>query len=185
MTVNEAVFTIQKRKPGFINRMSVNYAQTLLQENEAVQAAVIANISTKRDSYPGVVVLTDRNIMAVCGLPGAKRKTILPIDQLEHCEELSTVIQYKATFRTHRDAFGMNVDPDDGEVFSAYVAQINGEEFEDIRLDVDGKILNSNLLRSRKRNQIRKERQKARSLQSDIDRQKKAAERFDSDNTNF
>lgn len=184
MTVNQAVFAVQKRKPGFINRMSVNYAQTLLQENESVRAAVIANIYTKRDNYPGVVVLSDRNIMAVCGLPGAKRKVILPIDQLERCEEISTVIQYKATFRTHRDTFSMSIDPDDGEAFSAYIAEINGEEFEDIRLDADGKILNPNLLRSRKRNQIRKEHQKARSLQRDIARQKKAAERFDSGSKN-
>ncbi len=182
MTVNEAVLAVQKRKAGFINSMSVNYAQTLLQENESVRAAVIANINTKRDSYPGVVIITNRNVMAVCGLPGAKRKTILPIDQLECCEEFSTVIQYKATFRTHWDAFGMSIAPDEGEAFSAFVAEISGEEFEDIHLESPGRIFNPNLLR--KRNHIRKERQKVRSLQLDIHRQKKAAERFDAGNKN-
>lgn len=177
-TVHEAVLAVQKRKPGIINRMSVQYAETLIAADESVRAAVIANIKTKRDSYPGVVVLTDQRIMAVCGLPGAKRKTVLPIDQLEHCEELSTVIQYKATFRTHHDAFSMSIDPDDGEAFSPYIAQVNGEDFEDIKLEVDGSILNPNLLRSRKRNQLRKQREKSRAIARDAKRQKEAAKRF-------
>lgn len=181
MTVNEAIQKTQGRKAGIINRVSACYAQSLLLQQETVVTAVVANIKTHRDSFPGVVVLTDQRVMAVCGLPGIKRSVILPIDELERCEEVSTVIQYKATFRTHHDAFGMSIDPDDGEAFSPYVAEINGEKFEDIRLDVDGNILNPNLIRSRKRNQLRKQRERARGIAKDAQRQKQAAARFDAE----
>lgn len=72
----------------------------------------------------------------------------------------------------------MVVDPDVGEAFSPFIAQINGEQFEDIQLKVDGAFLNPNLLRSRKRNQLRRERQKERQRQRSIQRQRDAEANF-------
>lgn len=178
MTVCQAIAATQGRPAGLLNRFSVLYAQRLLQAEETILAAVVANIRTRSDSYPGVVVLTDRRVLAVCGLPGIHRATILDIDRLERCEETSSVIQYKATFLTRKAVFSMTVDPDVGEAFSPFIARINGETFEDIRLEVSGSILNPNLLRSRQRNKLRREREKARQRRRSVQRQLDAEARF-------
>ena len=179
MTVNQAILAVQGRPAGMLNRISVKYAESLLLPGEAVRAAVIANIRTRRDNYPGVVVLTDQRVMAVCGLPGIRRSTIFPLNKLEKCEETGTILQYSATFLTHTAAFNMVVDPDVGEAFSSFVAEINGEEFEEIKLRVDGNIFNPNLLRSQKRNKLRREREKTRAISKDAQRQREAAARFE------
>ncbi len=83
MKIRDAIKAIQGKKAGIINRISADHAETLLMPDEKVKAAVVANIKTKRESYPGIVVITDRRAMAVCGLPGIKRATILPLDELE------------------------------------------------------------------------------------------------------
>lgn len=178
MTVSDAIKATQGRSAGLLNQLSAQYAQRLIEQDETILAAVVANIRTRSDSYPGVVVLTDRRVLAACGLPGIRRSTVLDIEQLERCEEISSILQYKATFLTRKAAFSMTVDPDVGEAFSPFIAQINGEQFEDIRLEVDGSILNPNLLRSRKRNKLRREREKARQRRRNVQRQLDAQARF-------
>lgn len=180
MTINEAITQIQKRKVRGMNKFSVNYAETLIEPDEKVVTAVVANIRTKRENYPGIVAITDKRILAACGLPGIKRSLSLPLDEIENCEEASSVIQYKATFYTRREAIGLSVDPDVGEAFSAYVAQLNGEEMESSKVKVTGNIINPTILEQKKKNKKFKEASKARSISNDINLQKKAADQFDS-----
>lgn len=180
MTISEAIANTQQKRVGAMNKLSVRYAQSQLFEDENVIAAIVANIRTKRDNYPGIVAITDRRILAACGLPGIKRCTSLPLDELENCEEASTVIQYKATFRTRREVIAVTADPDVGESFSSYVAQLNGEALEAVKLKVTGKVFSSTFLQHKKRNQAYKERAKAREISNDIALQKKAAAQFDS-----
>ena len=122
MTVNEAIIQTQGSKPGFINRRSADYAQTLLEPGEAVTAAVVANIFTRREHFPGVVVLTDRHILAVCGLPGIRRRIICDLERLDKCVEKPTAITYSASFAAGENAFSMTIDPDTGEKFSQRIA---------------------------------------------------------------
>lgn len=180
MTVNEALVLTQKKKAGLINRVSVRYAETLLLPGEEVQCAAIANIFTRRDKFPGIVVITDKRVIAACGLAGIKRSISLPVSDLESCEETSSVIQYKATFRTHRDSFAMTVDPDVGKSFTTFIAKMNGESITSVKLDVDGNVRKPNLFSNKKLNQDRKEREKKRTADKEIELQKKAAERFES-----
>ena len=107
MTVSEAIEKSRGGKALFLNRLSVKYADKLLLENENVLTAVIANIKTPRDSYPGVVVLTDQRVFTACGLPGIKRSVIIPLDELDDCGESGTVIMYTATFRSKDKTFSM------------------------------------------------------------------------------
>lgn len=180
MTIIEALTKIQKKRIGITAKKSALYAQSLLLPDEKVVAAITANIRTRRDKYPGVVVITSMRIMAACGLPGIKRCAELPLEDLENCEEASTVIQYKATFRTRRDSISIDTDPDTGEVFSRFVARLNGESLDAVKVKVTGNVLNPTFLQQKKRNQIYKEQAKARDLSREIDLQKKAAALFDS-----
>ncbi|MCD8050387.1 MAG: hypothetical protein LUE89_01750 [Clostridiales bacterium] len=175
MTVNEAIQMVQGKKAGVVNRVSARYAQTLLQPEEQVTAAVVANIQTKRDSFPGVCVLTDQRVIAVCGLPGIKRSVLLSLDELEKCEETNSAITYKVRFLTRKSGFDMTVHPEVGENFSRYIAAINGETFEDIKLEVKSSVFSPTFLRQRQRNKQRKAHAKERQVQ----RQQEAADRFD------
>lgn len=180
MIVSEAIEKSRGGKALFLNRLSVKYADKLLLENENVLTAVIANIKTPRDSYPGVVVLTDQRVFAACGLPGIKRSVIIPLDELDDCGESGTVIMYTATFRSKDKTFSMSIDPDDGEEFTRYAAMINGEDFVDVQINMEkGSIFNPNIIRCRKRNQIRKRQEKERDLARQVVIQREAAERFD------
>ena len=176
MTVNQAILAVQGKPVGMLNRFSSGYAESLLVPGETVLAAAEANIRTSREHYPGIVVITDQRILAVCGLPGIRRSIILQRNELEQCAETSTLLQYRASFLTRTATFSMSVSPDVGEAFSAYVAQINGEEFEDIQLDTGNSILNPKLLHSLKRNKLRREREKARTAARDASLQREAAE---------
>lgn len=185
MNMNEAIVNTQKKKVGLTNKASVRYAQSQLLPGEDVVAAVVANVRTKKENFPGVVAITDQRILVACGLPGIKRCISFPLEDLENCEEASTIIQYKATFRTRRDAFAMTTDPEVGESFSSYIAQLNGENLNTVKLKVTGKILNSTILQQKKRNQMYKEQSKARNISNDIELQKKAAAQFDSDDSDL
>lgn len=180
MTISEAIANTQEKQVGVMNRRSVRYAQSLLSDDENVIAAIVANVRTKRDNYPGIVAITDRRILTACGLPGIKRSFSIPLDELENCEEASTVIQYKATFRTRREAIAITANPDVGETFSTYVAQLNGEDLESVKLKITGKVSKATFLKYKMRNQAYKEQAKARDLSNDILLQEKAAARFDS-----
>ena len=83
MTVKEALAQTQKKKAGLINKASVNYAETLLLPGEKPEAAAIANIYTRRDKFPGIVVITDQRVIAACGIPGIKRDICMNIRDLE------------------------------------------------------------------------------------------------------
>ena len=177
MTVAQAIQALEGRTAGLLNGQSVKYAQILLLPDEEVVTAVIANIQTSREKFPGVVVITDQRVLAVCGLPGIRRSVTIPVEELDTCEETSTAIYYKAVFTSRHAAFNMTIDPDLGEKFSPYIAQLNGEEYEEIQVRTSA-LLNPNLARSKARNKLRKEREKSRAISKELQRQKDAQARF-------
>ena len=201
MTVDEAVEHTQGRKAGFVNRLSAQYAQTLLMPEESVIAAVVANIATRKERFPGVAVLTDCRIMAVCGLPGIRRSVICNLGRLEKCVEKPTAITYSASFAEGENAFSMTVDPDTGEKFSRYLAVMNGleAEFDAVENGTDSGIWNPTLIRNKRRANLAKERRKsertakepvgnhdniqgiARRLKNELDEAKKQGDVSDSD----
>lgn len=184
MTVNEALAKTQKKKAGLINKASVKYAETLLLPGEKPEAAAIANIYTRRDKFPGIVVITDRRVIAACGIPGIKRDICMNISDLENCEETSMIMQYKVTFRTRKEAFAMSVDPDVGASLSPHVARINGDDLTSLKLDARGNILNASFFKQQRLNQERKKKAKEFSDKKEIELQKKASMDFNSDDFN-
>ncbi len=184
MKIRDAIKAIQGKKAGIINRISADHAETLLMPDEKVKTAVVANIRTKRESYPGIVVITDRRVMAVCGLPGIKRATILPLDELENCGEAVSIVSYKVMFSNRKESFSATVDPDVGERLSRYIAEINGVPFDEASDNIQpkrkGGILNPAFLNLHRRNRLHKESAKRREAEKDALRQRNAAVQFDS-----
>lgn len=168
MTVSEAIKQTQGKRAGLVNQASARYADTLLLPEECVIAAVVANIATSKESFPGVVVLTDRRVMAVCGLPGIKRAIVLKLDELKKCEETNSVLNYKAAFFGEKDRFSLTVSPDVGEKFSRCIAVLNGEAevFDSVKLDVKSGLFNPTLARNRLRKRQAKEREQERQLEA-------------------
>lgn len=164
MTVNEALKSTQGRGAGIMNKASAKYAQEQILPEEEILAAVVANISARGERFPGVVVLTDQRVMAVCGLPGIKRMISCDIDTMEPCVEAPSAITYKAIFSTKETAFSMSVDPEVGEKFSRCIAVINGEEeaFDAVEVNLGNSIFNPTLVRNkiRARQAKKKEREK-------------------------
>ena len=120
MTVSEAILKTQERGAGFWTRSAVKYAQTLLKPEEVILAAVTANISTRKEHFPGVVLLTDRSIQAVCALPGIRRRIVCSLDS--SCAEKPSALYYRAMFSDSKNEFSMTIDPDTGEKFSQRIA---------------------------------------------------------------
>lgn len=163
MTVNEALQRTQGRGAGMMNGSSARYAQTLLLPGEEVSAAVVANIVTRGERFPGVVVLTDRRVMAVCGLPGIKRSVILSLEELERCQETPSALNYKAAFYAGKEAFSFTVDPDTGEKFSRFIAILNGDEdaFDAAAAQEDSGIFNPTLVRNKRRAKMARDKERA------------------------
>lgn len=162
MTVSEAILKTQGSGAGLLNRLSVKYAQTLLEPGESVSAAVIANIFTRKERFPGVVALTDRRILAVCGLPGIRRCVSCTLGSLEARKEKPTAIRYQASFSDEGGAFSMTLDPDTGERFARQIAAFEGEaeEFDAVGGKADGFLFNPTLVRNQRR--ARRAREQAR-----------------------
>lgn len=167
MTVREALQKTQGRDAGSVNRSAVRYAETLLQADEEILSAVIANVAARREHFPGVVVLTSRRIMAVCGLPGIKRSISLCLDELSKCEETSSFLNYKAAFYTKEDGFTLTAGPEIGERFSRSLAVLNGTEeaFDAVegmeKSGILNPVLERNLLRRRQAEKKENARRKA------------------------
>ncbi len=180
MTIDQAIRTTQKKKPGVTARMSVRYAQSLLLPNEDVTAAVTADIYTKREKFPGIAIITNQRVIAACGLPGIKRLIAFPLEDIKNCEETSSIIQYKAVFYTRRESFAVTLDPKSGEAFSEHIARLNGTDMDSVKLKVTGSVKTPTFLRQKARNQAYKEQAKSREQANSIDLLKKGAARFDS-----
>ena len=163
MSINKALQLTQGKGAGFMNQASVRYAQTLLFSDEEICAAVVANVTTKGERFPGVVVLTDQRIIAACGLPGIKRCVALDLEKLEKCEETPSALNYKATFYEGKNAFSFTVDPEVGEKFSRHIAVLNGEEddFDAAAKNVDSGIFNPTLVRNKRRARLAKEKERS------------------------
>ena len=159
MTVSEAILKTQERGAGFWTRSAVKYAQTLLKPEEVILAAVTANISTRKEHFPGVVVLTDRRVLAVCGLPGIRRGISCSTDS--PCVEKPTALHYQVSFSDRDNGFSMTVDPDTGEKFSRQIAVLKGkaEEFDAAGAGADSVLFNPTLVRNQRR--VRRVREQA------------------------
>lgn len=164
MTVQEVLHTTQGRDAGSVNQSSVRYAETLLLQGEVPMAAVIANIATRKGRFPGIVVLTDQRVLAVCGLPGIKRSVVIPMNELEKCDESSSFLYYKAIFHGREADISLTVDPEIGERFSRCIAVMNGEEaeFDDVGEVGESGFLNPLLRRNFIRRRRAKEKEQAR-----------------------
>lgn len=123
MTLDEAIKRTQGKPAGMVNKSSVRYAESVLLPDENVAAAMVANISSQGERFPGLVVLTDQRIMAVCGLPGIKRCISLPVSELDQCKEKSSSICYQAHFQKDNKGFSLTADTDIGNVFSGKLAR--------------------------------------------------------------
>lgn len=163
MTVNEAIQQLQGHRAGMFNGLSARYAQAKLLPGEAVSTAVVANITTPSEHFPGVVVLTDRRVLAACGLPGIKRFVACHLDELRKCEEKPSAINYKITFSDGKNVFSLTVDPEIGEKFSRYIAVSKGEaaEFDAVHVDSNG-IFNPTLMRNKARTRQAQDKERAR-----------------------
>lgn len=166
-TVKEAVFDLQGQNAGMMNRMSVQYAQLLLEAEEQVLSAVIANITTAAEHFPGVVVLTDRRIFAVCGLPGIRRSISCRLKGLQ-CEEKPNAVRDKMLFSQGKNAFSLTVDPENGEKFARALAVCRGEEeiFDSVQVR-DSHLLNPSVMRNKERARLAKQKAAARRAQSE------------------
>lgn len=164
MTVQEALYATQGRDAGSLNRSAVRYAETLLLPGEIPSSAVIANVATRKEHFPGVVVLTNQRIFAACGLPGIKRSVVIPMNELEKCDETSSFLNYKAVFHGRDTDISLTVDPEIGERFSRCIAVMNGEEteFDDVREVGKSRILNPILRRNLFRQRRAREKEQAR-----------------------
>lgn len=173
MTVQEVLRETQGRDTGVVNRASVNYAETLIGPDDAVIAAVVANIKTRREHFPGVVVLTDRRVLATCSLPGIKRSISLCLDELNY-EETSSFLNYKAEFSTKEEGFSLTVNPEIGERFSRCLAVLRGEaeEFDAVNEAGKSSILSPTLVRNilRQRRARKKEIDRRKIRQEEADR---------------
>ena len=163
MTVNEAIRQMNGKGAGLLNRRSVQYAQSQLLAGEEVLTAVLANVSTPKERFPGIVVLTDRRIFAVCGLPGVRRSIVLPLEHLT-CQEAPGALYYKAVLSSGAEGFAFTVNPEVGERFSRWLAVLNGEEeaFDAVDAQVSSGIFNPVLARTRLRARQARDRDRAR-----------------------
>jgi len=150
MTVEEAIRRTQDRPAGAVNRLSVRYAEEVLQKGEEPLAAVVANVTTSRGHFPGVALVTDRRALAVCGLPGIKRVAECGADWI--CREDPSALRHKFVFSDGKTTFSITIDPDTGARFSRQLAVLNGEEeaFDAAGEGVESGIFNPALLRSKR-----------------------------------
>lgn len=124
MTIDDAIKKMQGRSAGVTARATVQYAQEQLIPGERVFAAVTANIHTHTGHFPGVIVLTDKRVMAACGLPGIKRLKSFPLDQIRTCSDRKTPMTYNVSFGTDHDSFHAAFSPRAGENFAPYMADL-------------------------------------------------------------
>lgn len=163
MTVLEALQRTQGRGAGVLNQASVRYAQTLIQPEESICAAVSANVATKEARFPGVVVLTDQRLLIVCGIPGIKRTIDISLDTMDNWEEKPSLLNDTFYLRSQNCHISFAVDPEAGEAFARQIAVLKGEEdtFDSVGSGADSSIFNPTMIRNRRRAQRAKEKQRA------------------------
>lgn len=124
MTIEEAVREIQGKPAGITGRASLSYAQEQIEEGEKVFAAAPANIQSHHGNFPGVIVFTDRRLLAAGGLPGIKRAVSLPLTKLMTCKSRKSPLSYTVTLKTGTDGFSAVLSPQAGEGFAPYISAL-------------------------------------------------------------
>lgn len=168
MNIDEAIKKVQGKSAGVTLRGSVRYAQSLLEKGENVKAAVTSTIySARQGHYPGIVALTDRRVLAVCGLPGIHRVQSFPIGELLKVEESESPLTYKAVFRIKKDAFSISLGPTVGKAFTKYVADLNAD-FDSVHVSADGNARHPVTFRTDLRHLAKEEREAVKGAPTDL-----------------
>lgn len=124
MTIREALEKTQGRGAGFINGASAKFAQMLLEEGETVDAAVAANIFTRKGHFPGIVAITDKRVFAACGMPGIHRLQSLSFEELIHCAKSESPLTWRYAFYTRNREFNITVSPAVGKSLAPHVERL-------------------------------------------------------------
>lgn len=124
MTIREALEKTQGRGAGFINSASAKFAQMLLEEGETVDAAVTANIFTRKGHFPGIVAITDKRVFAACGMPGIHRLQSLSFEELIHCAKSESPLTWRYAFYTRNREFNITVSPAVGKSLAPHVERL-------------------------------------------------------------
>lgn len=124
MTIPEALEKTQGRGAGFINGASAKFAQMLLEEGETVDAAVTANIFTRKGHFPGIVAITDKRVFAACGMPGIHRLQSLSFEELIHCAKSESPLTWRFAFYTRNREFNITVSPAVGKSLASHVERL-------------------------------------------------------------
>lgn len=124
MTIDEAIRQIEGKAPGITVRATVQYAQSQLPEDEKVFAAASATIRSHHGNFPGVIVFTDKRMLAVSGLPGIRRSITLPLRELLSCKSKKTPLAYNLKIATKTDSFSAMLSPKPGENFAPYISAL-------------------------------------------------------------
>lgn len=111
MNIKESLKKTQGRGAGFVNGSSAKFAQLLIEEGESVEAAVTANIFTRKGHFPGVVAITDKRVFAACGLPGIHRLQTLPLEELILCGHTESPLTWRFSFYTASRTFRITLSP--------------------------------------------------------------------------
>lgn len=111
MNIKESLKKTQGRGAGFVNGSSAKFAQLLIEEGESVEAAVTANIFTRKGHFPGVVAITDKRVFAACGLPGIHRLQTLPLEELILCGHTESPLTWRFSFYTASRTFSITLSP--------------------------------------------------------------------------
>jgi hypothetical protein len=124
MTIDEAVREIQGKSAGITGRASVSYAREQMEEGEKIFAAASANIQSRHGNFPGVIVFTDRRLLAAGALPGIRRAISLPLTKLKTCKSRKSPLSYTVSLKTGTDGFSAVLSPRAGESFAPYISAL-------------------------------------------------------------
>ena len=124
MNIQESLKKTQGRGAGLINGGSAKFAQLLMEDGESAEAAVTANIFTRKGHFPGIVAITDRRVFAACGLPGIHRLQSLPLEELILCGHTKSPLTWRFSFYTAGRTFSISVSPAAGQNLLPHVEKL-------------------------------------------------------------
>lgn len=106
------------------HRGSIKYAEQIIKRDENILIATAVNITTLKEKFPAILLLTNQRMIIVHKFLNIKRVLVYPYEKIDKITDNPSLVQHLVSFTIGRFHFDASLSPKVGTKFIPYLSKI-------------------------------------------------------------